>query len=99
MKMSRAALSTEKNRSTSEETLSQQIFLQSGLIKQYGTGIYAKHHFWVRMQQRIENIIREVLDSYGCIEVSLPILQPQSIWEKSGRWNNYVNSGQLLVLF
>lgn len=95
MKLSRAAIHTEKTRSTSEEMLSQQILLQSGLLKRYSAGIYGKHHFLVRIQQNIENIIRDVLDSFDCIEVSLPILQPQSIWEASGRWNNYVDSGQL----
>lgn len=95
MKLSRAAIHTEKTRSTSEEMLSQQILLQSGLLKRYGAGIYGKHHFLVRLQQNIENIIRDVLDSFDCIEVSLPILQPQSIWKTSGRWSNYVDSGQL----
>ena len=95
MRMSRAAIHTEKNRSASEEMLSQQILLQSGELKRYGAGIYGKHHFLVRLQQNIETIIRDVLDSFDCIEISLPILQPQSIWEASGRWNTYVDSGQL----
>lgn len=95
MRMSRAAIHTEKNRSTSEEMLSQQILLQSGQLNRYGAGIYGKNHFLIRMQQKIENVIREVLDGFDCIEVSLPILHPQSIWEASGRWNRYVDSGQL----
>lgn len=95
MRMSRAAIHTEKNRSASEEMLSQQILLQSGQLKRYGAGIYGKHHFLVRLQQNIENIIRDVLDTFDCIEVSLPILQPKSIWEASGRWDTYIDSGQL----
>ena len=95
MRMSRAAIHTERNRSASEEMLSQQILFQSGQLKRYGAGIYSKHHFLIRLQQNIENIIRDVLDSFDCIEVSLPILQPKSIWEASGRWDRYVDSGQL----
>lgn len=95
MRLSRAAIHTEKNRSASEEMLSQQILFQSGQLKRYGAGVYGKHHFLYRTQQKIENVIREVLDSFDCIEVSLPTLQPKSMWDASGRWDRYVDSGQL----
>lgn len=95
MRLSRAALLTSKERTNSEETLSQQIFFQSSLLKRYGAGIYGKHNFLVRAQTNIENIIRRVLDKYDCVEVSLPLLQPQSIWLTSGRWDTYYSSGQM----
>ncbi len=95
MKLSRAAISTSKERLSSEEMLSQQIFLQSNMLKRYGTGIYGKHNFLVRVQANIEKVIRNTMDRYDCIEVSLPLLQPKSIWEASGRWNGYYSSGQM----
>lgn len=95
MRLSRAALLTSKERTTSDETLSQQIFFQSSLLKRYGAGIYGKHNFLVKAQANIENIIRKVLDKYDCVEVSLPLLQPQSIWVTSGRWDTYYSSGQM----
>ena len=95
MKLSKAALLTSKERLNSNEILSQQIFFQSGLLKRYSSGIYGKHNFLVRAQANIEMIIREILDNNDCIEVSLPLLQPKSIWESSGRWDNYYTSGQM----
>lgn len=95
MRLSKAALLTSKERVNSDEMLSQQIFFQSGLLKRYGTGIYGKHNFIVRAQSNIETIIRNILDKYDCVEVSLPLLQPKSIWEASGRWENYYSSGQM----
>lgn len=95
MKLSRAAILTSKERNISEEMLSQQIFFQSSLLKRYSSGIYGKHNFLVRAQANIEQIIRNVLDKYDCVEVSLPLLQPQSIWEASGRWDSYHSSGQM----
>lgn len=95
MRLSKAALLTSKERVSSYEMLSQQIFLQSGLLKRYGSGIYGKHNFIVRAQSNIEAIIRNVLDKHDCIEISLPLLQPKSIWEASGRWETYHSSGQM----
>lgn len=94
MKLSRGNFFTSRER-VSNETLSQQILLQGGQIKRYATGIYAKNNFLVKAQANIENIIRQVLEKYDCIEVALPLLQPQAIWESSGRWEVYNKSGQM----
>lgn len=95
MRLSKAALLTSKERMSSDEMLSQQIFFQSGLLKRYSAGIYGKHNFIVRAQSNIEAIIRSILDKYDCIEISLPLLQPKSIWDASGRWDTYYSSGQM----
>lgn len=97
MKMSKLALTTSKSRIDSDECLSSRILLQSGLICRYGSGIYGQHNFLVKVQEKIKNIIRNSLDSYDCIEVSLPILQPKQIWVASGRWNQYVDSDQMFI--
>ena len=78
--------------------LSQQILFQSGMLKRYGAGIYGKHNLLVKAQTKIENIIREVLNKYDCVEITLPVLQPKSIWEKSGRWNAYHESRTNVLL-
>lgn len=95
MKLSRAAVLTSKERANSEEMLSQQILFQSGLLKRYGAGIYGKHNLLVKAQANIEKVIRDALNRHDCVEVCLPILQPKSIWEASGRWTNYYESGQM----
>lgn len=95
MRLSKAALLTSKERVSSDEMLSQQIFFQSGLLKRYGAGIYGKHNFIVRAQSNIEAIIRNILDKHDCVEVCLPLLQPKSIWVASGRWEAYHASGQM----
>lgn len=95
MKMSKLALSTQKSRMNSDECLSLRILLQSGLLYRYGSGIYGKHNLLVKAQQNIESIIRSELDSNDCVEISLPTLQPKSIWEESGRWSKYANSNQM----
>lgn len=99
MRLSRAPILTSKNRLKSDEMLSQQILFQSGQIKRYGAGIFGKNHFLVRAQANIENLIREVLDKYDCIEIALPIIQPIALWELSGRLETYRSSGELFICY
>lgn len=99
MRLSRAPILTSKNRLDSNEMLSQQILFQSGQVKRYGAGIFGKNHFLVRAQANIENLIREVLDRYDCIEIALPVLQPTALWELSGRLETYRDSGELFVCY
>ena len=41
------------------------------------------------MIRKIENIIRDELESEGSQEVLLPMVQPAEIWKESGRWQKY----------
>ncbi len=76
----------------------QDLLLQSGQLVQYGTGIYAYGNIPLLIKRKVESIIQEVLNKYGCIEVSLPTLQPDIIWKNSGRWDKYVDEGTMLTV-
>lgn len=76
----------------------QDLLLQSGQLVQYGTGIYAYGNIPLLIKRKVENVIQEVLNRYGCIEVSLPTLQPDIIWKNSGRWDKYVDEGTMLTV-
>jgi len=76
----------------------QDLLLQSGQLIQYGTGIYAYGNIPLLIKRKVESIIQEVLNKYGCIEVSLPTLQPDTIWKNSGRWDKYVDEGTMLTV-
>lgn len=95
MKMSKLALATSKNRLNSDECLSLRILYQSGLLRRYGAGIYGQHNILVKATEKVKAIVRKTLESYDCIEVSLPALQPKRIWEESGRWDKYADNGQM----
>ncbi len=97
MKMSKLALTTSKNRLSSDECLSLKILIQAGLLRRYGAGIYGQHNFLVKAQEKIKGIIRNTLEAYDCVEIALPSLQPKYIWEESGRWDKYADSGQMFV--
>ena len=75
----------------------QSILLQTGQLVQYGAGIFGYNTVPLLLRRKIEQIIVETLNKYGCIEVLLPTLQPDIIWKNSGRYDTYVNDGTMLI--
>ena len=76
----------------------QDILIKTGQILQYESGIYGFDHIPYLAQKKIESIIIEELEKIDCTQVSLPILQPASIWKDSGRWDRYVSDGTMFVV-
>jgi len=63
-------------------------FLHKGdFIEKLASGIYSFLPLGWRVLRKIQKIIREEMEAINAQEVSLPSLQPKTIWEESGRWN------------
>lgn len=75
----------------------QSILLQTGQLVQYGAGLFAYNTVPLLLRRNVEKIITDTLNKYGCMEVLLPTLQPDTIWKNSGRYDHYVNSGTMLI--
>lgn len=75
----------------------QSILLQTGQLVQYSAGLFGYNTIPLLVRRKIEQIIIETLNKYGCIEVLLPTLQPDTIWKNSGRYDHYVNDGTMLI--
>ena len=67
------------------EIASHRLMVRAGLINQIVSGVYSYLPLAWRSVRKIENIIREEMDAAGAQELRLPALQPQDIWDKSGR--------------
>jgi len=68
------------------ESTSHKLLSRAGFIDQLAAGIYSFLPLGWRVSQKISNIIREELNKIGAQELSLPVLQPKSIWQETGRW-------------
>lgn len=72
-----------------DATLISHIFLlRGGYIRPVGSGIYSLLMPCVRIQQKIEKIIREEMDKIGGQEVILPVVVPAELWKDSGRFES-----------
>ena len=97
MKLSQTGMGTTKLNNIDEMYPGQSILLQTGQLVQYGAGIFGYNTVPLLLRRKIEQIIVETLNKYGCIEVLLPTLQPDIIWKNSGRYDTYVNDGTMLI--
>ncbi len=85
MRVSQLMTKTLRETPAEADTVSHQLLLRSGMIHQIATGVYAYLPLGWRSLRKLEQIVREELDSVGCQELRMPALQPLELWEKSGR--------------
>lgn len=67
---------------------SHSLTLRGGYIKNVANGIYSLYPPMKRITAKIENIIREEMDSAGSQEVLFPVVLPGALWEESGRFES-----------
>ena len=97
MRLSQTGMGNIKLNNIDKMYPGQSILLQTGQLVQYGAGIFGYGTIPLLVRRNIEKIIEETLNKYGCIEVLLPTLQPDTIWKNSGRYDQYVNDGTMLI--
>ncbi len=76
---------TKKDLSKDVVLTSHQLMLKAGLIKQVSSGLYAWLPLGMKVLHKVSNIVREELAKINCHEVILPTMQPQELWDQSGR--------------
>lgn len=92
MRWSKHHIPTLRESPSDAEVVSHQLMLRAGMIRKLASGVYSFLPLGWKVIRRMENIIREEMDRSGALEVSLPIVQPRSLWDESGRWELYGKS-------
>lgn len=98
MKLSKTGMGNTKLNNLDEMYPGQSILLQTGQMVQYGAGIFGYNNVPLLVKRNLEKIIQETLNKHDCVEVLLPILQPEKLWKDSGRYDHYVDDGTMLVV-
>jgi prolyl-tRNA synthetase len=71
------------------DSISHQLLVRAGMIQQIAAGIYSYFPLGWLVLKKIEQIIREEMDTAGGQELMLPAIQPFELWEKSGRYPSF----------
>lgn len=96
MRASRFLFATLRETPNDAEVISHQLMLRAGMIRKLASGLYTWLPTGVRVLNKVEAIIRQEMDRSGALEVFMPVTQPASLWEESGR---YVQYGPELLRF
>ena len=86
MRMSRAFFATLRDNPAEAEMVSHRLLVRAGYMRQLGSGIYSLLPLGFRVQQRIEQVIREEIDAIGGQEMEMPVVHPAELWRQSGRY-------------
>lgn len=70
---------------------SHSLMMRGGYMKYVGNGIYSQFPPLKKVTRKIEQIIREEMDTIGGQEVMFPVVIPAELWEESGRYQSIGN--------
>lgn len=106
MRMSHGLFRTEREIPSDAQLSSHQLLIRAGLVRQIGSGIYSLTPLAMRAMSRIIQVAKEEMNRVGGQEILLPLAQPASLWEQSGRYGKIDSSlarwadrnGQSMVL-
>lgn len=87
MNFSKMLIRTIRDIPSEAEAISHKLMLRAGFVRQLAAGLYIYLPLGRRVMRRITAILREEMDAIGAQEISMPILHPAEIWQKTGRWS------------
>lgn len=86
MKMSQLFSHTLREAPAETESLSHQLLLRAGFIRQLAAGVFSYLPLALRSIRKIEAILREEMDAIGGQEIEMPVVHPAELWKETGRW-------------
>ena len=90
MKLSKLALTRNKILQE-DKTFAQELLLKSGQLYQFCSGVYGYDNVLYLVMKKVKDVISKHLSKADCVEVNLPILQPESLWIESQRLQKYLD--------
>ena len=89
LRMSDIYAPTLKEDPSDADIASAKLLTRAGMIRKEAAGLYTFLPLGMRVIRKIENIVREEMDSHDGQEVLMPFVQPADLWHRSGRWDAY----------
>lgn len=86
MKLSESYFYTLREDVKDEESASGNLLVKSGMFKKIGNGIYMKMPLGQKVYENVKNIVRKNMNEAGAQEVTMPMLLPIDVFQKSGRY-------------
>jgi len=86
MRMTSLFSQTLREAPAEAEMAGHQLLLRAGFIRQLGSGIFSYLTLARRSMNKIERIMREEIEAIGGQELTMPVVQPAELWQKTGRW-------------
>jgi len=90
MRQSHLFTKTQKEAPTDEQAKNAQLLIRAGYIHKEMAGVYQLLPLGLMVVQKIKQIVREEMAAINTNEMIATNLQPKTVWEKTGRWDDEV---------
>jgi prolyl-tRNA synthetase len=87
MRLSHLFFTTLRDDPADAEMPSHRLLVRAGYVRQLGSGIYSLLPLGKRVNDRVEQVIREEQNAIGGQELEMPVVHPADIWRASGRYD------------
>lgn len=87
MRQSELFPKTRKEAPKDAESINHKLLVRGGFIDQLMAGSWTLLPLGLRVVAKINQVIREEMNTIGGQEVLMPLLHPKAIWEETGRWD------------
>ena len=89
MRFTKTFIPTVKEVPADAEIISHQLMIRAGLMRKLASGTYTYLPAGWRILQKIMDIVRDEMNKAGALEISMPMVQPLELWQKTGRDVDY----------
>ncbi len=86
MRWTQTYIPTLRENQAEAELVSHQLLLRGGYIRKLASGIYLYLPLMQRVIEKFAKIVREEMNRAGALEVTMSVLCPVELWQKSGRY-------------
>ncbi len=98
MRASRMNVVTLREDPSEAEIASHRLLMRAGYLYKSGAGLYLYAPLMKRVLDKAVRVVAEEISGTGALEVTVPIMQEKTLWEKSGRWAAYQASRTMLTV-
>ena len=89
LRMSTLLLRTLRDDPADAEVASHRLLVRAGFVRRISAGVYSWLPLGYRTFRKIEQVVRQEMDSAGFQEVHFPALLPKEPYESTNRWAEY----------
>ena len=87
MRWSQTYIPTLRENQSDAELISHQLLLRGGYIRKLASGVYLYLPLMQRVIEKFSKIVREEMNAAGGLEITMSVLCPAEVWQKTGRYN------------
>ncbi len=87
MKATKLFFKSRKESPKDADSINANVLVRGGYVQKHMAGVYGLLPLGLKVYRKIENIVREGMNSIDGQEIMMNVLQPRELWDETGRFS------------